>query len=929
MSDTLVQSNLSLEGRWGLALDPLDVGIAQAWWNSNLYSQSVYLPGSLPAQGIGDKPTATTDWTANLFDLEWATKPQWAEYGRSDNIKFPFFLLPSHRYVGAAWYRREIEIPVAWAGRRIVLNLERPHWESRVWIDDREIGSNRSLCVPHVYDLGTNLAPGLHMLTVRVDNRMLVNVGLNAHSVTDHTQGNWNGIVGRIELSSTSPVWLDDPIVHGDIARRSVKLTMQIGNATGNPGRGTLCVGEITQQVEWTAAGGRAEMEIKLGESAILWDEFKPALHQLEIKLDGDNADDRRTVRFGLREFSTEGTQFIINGRRTFLRGTLECCIFPRTGYPPTDIESWKRIFHICREHGLNHLRFHSWCPPEAAFNAADEIGIYLQIEGPVWANQGTTIGDGLPVDDFIYEECDKILHAYGNHPSFVMMAYGNEPAGQNVDAFFSKFVDYLKRKDSRHLYTGATGWTSVPENQFHSVMRAWGKIPVRGRGGWLEKDYRDGIAAAEVPIVSHEIGQHCAYPDFSEIPKYTGHLKATNFEIFRDSLAAHGMVNQARDFHIASGKLQVICYKEDIEAALRTKGMGGFQLLDLHDFPGQGTALVGVLDAFWGSKGYVSPQDFRRFCSSTVLLARLPNRVWTNDQTLIADVEAAHFGLAPLQDVTPYWRIITTGGRVVAEGTLPKIDLPIGNGMPLGQVTVDLAAITEPTAARFVVGIAGTSVENDWSIWIYPSAGKAQALADIVVSPVLNDQMSSRLEQGGSVVLLPPPKTLSAEHPKGSFIPVFWNKLLMKDQPGQTLGLLCDRDHPALAAFPTDIHSDWQWADLCDSSRCLVLDSLPPELRPIVQPIDDWNANRRLGLIFECRVGKGRALICCADLETDLEHRPAARQLRRSLLNYAASQSFNPTVKVPLDQLRALLQPCELVDNSLLFDPSQIPMTD
>jgi hypothetical protein len=271
----------------------------------------------------------------------------------------------------------------------------------------------------------------------------------------------------------------------------------------------------------------------------------------------------------------------------------------------------------------------------------------------------------------------------------------------------------------------------------------------------------------------------------------------------------------------------------------------------------------------------------------------------------------------------------VTAQGRVIAEGNLPSVAVAIGNGTPLGRVEVDLAGIDEPAAARFVVGIAGTSFENDWAIWIYPATGKAHELADIVISPVLDDQVLAHLEQGRRVVLLPPPKTLSAEHPRGSFIPIFWNKLLMKDQPAETLGLLCEPDHPALAAFPTEIHSDWQWADLCDSSRFLAIDSLPPEIRPIVQPIDDWNTNRRLSLIFECRVGKGSLLVCSADLETNLEHRPAARQLRRSLLNYAAGPSFNPTVAVARDQLRTLLQPRDAVENSPVFDPSMVPMTD
>ena len=142
--------------------------------------------------------------------------------------------------------------------------------------------------------------------------------------------------------------------------------------------------------------------------------------------------------------------------------------------------------------------------------------------------------------------------------------------------------------------------------------------------------DYRDFVEQHKnAPVVSHEIGQWCVYPNLDEMTKYTGLLKARNFEIFQDQLERNGMLNQAHDFLMASGKLQALLYKEDIESALRTPGFGGFQLLDLHDFPGQGTALVGVLDPFWDSKGYITAEQYRRFAGPIVPLARLERRIF------------------------------------------------------------------------------------------------------------------------------------------------------------------------------------------------------------------------------------------------------------------------------------------------------------
>ena len=125
------------------------------------------------------------------------------------------------------------------------------------------------------------------------------------------------------------------------------------------------------------------------------------------------------------------------------------------------------------------------------------------------------------------------------------------------------------------------------------------GRDRTRGETGWFGRDYGGSLRGVNVPVIAHELGQWCAYPDFDVIQKFTGFMRPGNFEIFRDSAAAHGLLPQNQLFARASGRFQLECYQEEIEANLRTPGMGGFQLLDLHDYTGQGTALVGLLDPF------------------------------------------------------------------------------------------------------------------------------------------------------------------------------------------------------------------------------------------------------------------------------------------------------------------------------------------
>ncbi|HEY8749959.1 MAG TPA: hypothetical protein VIM11_18390 [Tepidisphaeraceae bacterium] len=365
-------------------------------------------------------------------------------------------------------------------------------------------------------------------------------------------------------------------------------------------------------------------------------------------------------------------------------------------------------------------------------------------------------------------------------------------------------------------------------------------------------------------------------------------------------------MLDQAHDFLMASGKLQVLCYKEEIEAALRTPGVDGFQLLDLHDFPGQGTALVGVMNALWDSKGYVAPEQFRRFCNTTVPLARLGSRVWTTGQTLTADVEVAHFGPRPLRQSTALWKLLRGDGLEVAAGEFPATDLPVAGRIALGQISIPLAGLNAPQMYTLTIGLKGTPFENDWNLWVYPQRVATTAPSDVLMTSDLQEA-TGRLRNGGKVLLLPGAR-LGPENPQGSFTPVFWNRQWFPKQACQTLGLLCDPRHPAFAQFPTDFFSDWQWEDLVNSSRAMVLDGFPRDLHPIVQVIDDWNTNRRLAMVFECRIGKGKLLVCSADLVGRLERRPVARQLLSSLLTYVRSARFDPKTEVSPDQVRALM---------------------
>ncbi|MCX7722709.1 MAG: discoidin domain-containing protein [Verrucomicrobiae bacterium] len=931
------QSSLALAGTWRFALDPDDVGIRQRWFSSNLAFR-IKLPGILQAQGYGYEISTNTPWVLTLYDTNWFMRADYAAYTKPGNVKVPFLCQPPRHYLGPAWYQRDIEIPRAWQGRRVVVFLERVNWESRLWLNERLIGTNNSLCTPHVFELGV-LAPGKYRLTVRVDNRMLLPYRPDAHSVSDSLGQSWNGIVGAIELRSTPPVWIDDLQCFPELNTKSVRAVVKIGNITGATATNTLMLGLMSMvdsmpiRPDWVSnlvippSGLELTAKVTHDLKLIPWDEFCPAWYWVAANLGAGPGNGKHYVRatIGFREFRAHGTEFIFNGRPAHLRGTHHGGDFPLTGHPPCDIEYWRKLLKTCKDWGLNHVRFHSFCPPEAAFAAADELGVYLQIEPGMW----NTFNPDSPMEQMLYAETERIIKHYGNHPSFVLFSASNEPKGRWRDVL-PQWAAYFRARDPRRLYTTGTGFTDPDapgplDRVDFSVTQRFGPRRVRGEPGWFGRDYRNAMYNVTVPVVAHELGQWCAYPDFDVIKKFTGYLCPGNFEIFRDSAGANYVLAMNKPFARASGRFQLACYKEEIEANLRTPGLAGFQLLDLHDYIGQGTALVGVLDPFWEEKGYVTAREWRRFCSETVPLARLTNRVFTTTDKLEAEVEVAHFGRGPITNATVSWQILDSAGKPFAKGQFQPRTITLGRNTALGRIELELAQLPSPGAYKLVLSVrcagaaasqtgrarspdlgAGIVAENDWQFWVYPAHADDTVPPGVVLARTW-DEAEAELAAGGKVLFVPRPADLDWFSPPLAEVPIFWNRL-MNPQWSRMLGLWCDTNHPALANFPTADHCDWQWIELVRNARAVNIGKLPQQLKPIVAAIDDWNRNWRLAPIFEARVGRGKLLVCSFDIVTDVAARPVARQLRRSLLEYMASTKFAPKTEIEPAQIRSLL---------------------
>ncbi len=221
----------SLQGKWRFALDPDDKGLTEQWYTGS-FNDTIHLPGSLQEQGYGYDVDLNTQWTGWVVDKSWYNSPAYEKFRQPGNMKVPFWLNPDKHYVGVAWYQKEIDIPSSWKGCPIELVLERTHWETTLFLDGKEVGKHESLSTPYRHTFEA-LTPGKHTLTLRVDNRLNVAVGVNAHSVSDHTQSNWNGIVGTIALSAKPSLYIDDIQIFPNVSNKTIKAIVSLKGTAG------------------------------------------------------------------------------------------------------------------------------------------------------------------------------------------------------------------------------------------------------------------------------------------------------------------------------------------------------------------------------------------------------------------------------------------------------------------------------------------------------------------------------------------------------------------------------------------------------------------------------------------------------------------------------------------------------------------------
>lgn len=972
-----------ISGEWGLCLDEKKEGIEKELWKQDLSrSDTMSLPGT----------------TAQ------------AAKGKLNDKRETGFLTELYPFCGYAWFQKEVHIDSEDVGKPMELLLERTRM-TQVWLDGEHVGSYDSLTTPHRFSIGEYIKKENFVLTIMVSNTDYPTGG--GHLTSPDTQSNWCGITGRMEIQVFGPVSLRTVKTYPDVSDKSVRIHAEVYNE-GSQSRklpltvsaklydiGGDCGKEVkaqTYEVEAVPGSSRIEMNYALGEDAVLWSEYSPKVYHLQLALETEA--EQMETSFGLRDFSKDKHHFLINGVETFLRGKHDGMIFPLTGAAPTTVKEWLKVMGISKEYGINHYRYHTCCPPEAAFEAADLLGIYMEPQIPFWGTLTDTEDEyyNEAEQSYLIEEGFRMLKEYGNHASFCMMSLGNELWGSKER--MGEIIRGYKEKDARHLYTqGSNNFQHfpviLPEDDFWVGARLAPKnadgtndrlvrgsfatcdAPIgyiqleepstrhnydaailpetvagsQGSGsGEIEIQYGTGVKKVktgdggstllpEVPVVGHEIGQYAVYPNFKEIDKYTGVFRARNFEIFRERLAEKGMPDQADDFFECSGKLSVQCYKEELEGFHRSRYSAGYQILDIQDFSGQGTALVGILDAFMDNKGHVSKEEWNGFCSDAVILAQFDTYILQAGDPFEMDLALSYYNQqTKLKHASVHYQMKTSDGKallledeedtavssyddgIVAEGDVSVPDDSYGL-VNLGNVNVSLPKVAKAVEITLEVSLYADGADeaitsNSYVLMLYPHQAKTDIELDDMESYVVITQdfakANEALKEGRRVLYLP---NELKESIQGFYCTDFWcypmfrsiSESMGKEVPVGTMGLCIQAEHPALSEFPSKKYTTPRWYGIVSNSDAAVLDDVTAkDYRPIVQVIDNFERNHKLGILFEGKAGRGKLLVCTSRLlDASMDGRIEARHFFHSILHYAMSDAFEPEQELDMEKLQ------------------------
>ena len=954
---------VSLEGTWKAVL--ADGTAAQ-----------MRLPGTLDESGIGHRDVGANQWhpDAALGNAE-------GEVDKDAPIATRF--TRRHTYEGEARISRKMIIPDYGKDRLFVL-AERAR-ALRLLVDGAECTMFRpgTLSTPYIFEL-TGVTQGEHELTFLSDNSypgMPKGAICYSSAATDETQTNWNGILGNLCMYTRPQNFIDRVRVYpkqkpemtggyevdvcvevafGTKERlKDAKIVLQSEALAVTEESGKIqkmaetltCSGDVLAEFGENGQEERKTTEVwlrdlPLQENVKLWDEDEGNLVEMTAILDsdtsaegGDSSTCEYRTRFGIRTFGDNGSgRLALNGRTLFLRSEANCAEYPETGHSPMTIPEWKEILQKYRSYGINCVRFHSHCEPEAAFAAADELGMLLQPELSNWDPK-----DAFGTEEsyrYYRAELTAILQTYANHPSFVMLTLGNElqARGEGRERM-RELVRTAKRLDPTRLYAGGSnafyGEEGCDSESDFYTSQSCKNVVIRGTfsgmRGYINENYPSAnhtydAAMAEIrkeyrkPVFSFEVGQFEVLPDFEEMERFHGISDPVNLQLIRKRVEEQGLLPLWKKYVEATGELSRLAYREEIEAAMRTRELSGISLLGLQDFPGQGTALVGMMNSHLEPKPYdfARPERFREFFRESRILVKLPRYTYEAGERLTAEVEVANFGKKNIKGVFCWTlterKCASAGGShepeeltknektMIAAGADTETKIcPPGSYTMIGILDISLDRIQKNTALTLTVNVGNCT--SSYPVWVYQKTTPV-CPENVYETRAFDERTREVLQNGGKVYLSPDADKESLPNSiKTQFTTDFWSVGTFAEQEGG-MGQLIDTEHPIFRSFPTDFHTDWQWW-IAACKRAVIL---PRPMKSVITEMDSYAFLRPMAQLIEFRCLNGKVLLSTMELHRSLQY-PEARALQAAIYTYLSGKDFEPSEEVTEEELSTLVR--------------------
>ena len=726
------RSVLNLDGVWNFATDPGNRGEAEKWHQPDAKLPAMPLPGYAPT--ANGKIQVPGIWDNQGYGTE------------TDKVR--------HNFVGKGWYKRQVEIPQSWAGRRAFLVITGVHRYSKVWIDEQFLGEHIGYLSTQEYDVTPYAAPGKTVtVTIQVDSkqRWEVDTMFGTSSLADYMEVAWGGIWGHVFLEARSDTWLSDLYVQSDVPNSICLASATLNGKTDLPEAAKLevfdksgqRVAEAAVKLDSTIAAGESVSVKAALPNAALWTPDSPTLYTARLSLlKAGQVLDTVESRFGMRQFTTDGPYVLLNGKRLMLRGYGDDHIYPEQMAMPSDKELHLRRLRVIKSYGFNHVRHHSTIMPPEYYEACDEVGIITTAEFPIaydWFIPGSCRVPGVgwkvnvkpgtdpkPALDTYHRQWAAAITRHRNHPCILCWVMGNE-IYEDLPIRYS-FRDIAKKLDPARLYLDSDGVDAAllanpkldrPTVAIYDIQFAEWSDPIMNVDKFkTPKPIK--------PVLSHEAGNYVTFSRPDLVDQFQHNMKPFWMTAGRLKLEKLGLLQEANGWAEKSERLYALLHKYNLETLRKNPYISGYHWWLFQDY---WTTSNGIVDHYFRPKS-ITREEVLKYNSAVVLLQDGLDRTYRSKNRLELKLLVSNFSTEPLQGEL-VWEV-KAGNQSLAKRQISLHRVPQGELAEAAKISLELPETTSPAkltiAAELIAGEKRFS--NDWCSWLYPAVIRPAAFS-------------------------------------------------------------------------------------------------------------------------------------------------------------------------------------------------------